>query len=93
MIIHGENDRLVPHQQGEALYQALNKACHDAAFISMPVAGHGVWNAMMTDPDLAYGATIRTTSPAGCEVQLPVSMTPNWEIVVNFFDNSFGTTR
>ena len=44
MIIHGGTDPLVPHAQGELLYQALNKACRDAVFISLPVAGHGVWD-------------------------------------------------
>ena len=36
MILHGNSDQLVPHNQGEQLYMALNKACKDAVFISLP---------------------------------------------------------
>ena len=36
MILHGGSDPLVPHHQGEQLYMALNKACRDGVFISLP---------------------------------------------------------
>ena len=88
LIIHGENDKLVPYQQGESFYQALNKLCHDATFISMPMAGHGVWQTMMTDPDLAYGATIRSTSATGCKVEFPQPFTPSWDVIINFLDRN-----
>ena len=55
MIVHGENDAMVPHARGERLYQVLNKACREAEFISLPLAYHGGWHKMMTDPELAYG--------------------------------------
>lgn len=86
MIIHGESDGLVPHAQGELLYQALNKACHDAVFISLPVAGHGGWNRMMTDPARAAAATRRSTASAGCAVENPKPYTPGWATVVEFLD-------
>ena len=86
MIIHGGTDPLVPHAQGELLYQALNKACRDAVFISLPVAGHGVWRAMMTDPALVVAATRRSTSSNGCVVENPKPYTPTWATVVEFFD-------
>ena len=44
MILHGGSDPLVPHNQGEQLYMALNKACRESVFISLPEAGHGPWN-------------------------------------------------
>lgn len=88
MIIHGENDALVPHGQGEMLYQALNKACHEARFISLPLAGHGVWRQMMTDPKLAYGATIRATEASGCRTETPAAVTPSWALVIDFLDDS-----
>lgn len=44
LILHGNSDQLVPHNQGEQLYMALNKACKDAIFISVPKAPHGNWN-------------------------------------------------
>ena len=48
MILHGDSDQLVPHNQGEQLYMALNKACKDAIFISLPKAPHGNWNGFLT---------------------------------------------
>jgi acetyl esterase/lipase len=86
MIVHGGSDPLVPHAQGELLYQALNKACHDAVFISMPVAGHGVWYAMMTDPTLAAAATRQSTASAGCAVETPKPYAPTWATVIEFLD-------
>jgi acetyl esterase/lipase len=88
MIIHGGSDALVPHAQGEMLYQALNKACHDAVFISLPVAGHGNWSSMMTDSALVVAATRRATSSSGCAVEYPRPYTPTWATVVEFFDRS-----
>ena len=86
MIIHGESDPLVPHAEGELFYQALNKACHDAVFISLPVAGHGVWYSMMADPALVVAATRRSTSSTGCMVDNPKPYTPTWATIVDFLD-------
>lgn len=86
MIVHGENDALVPHAQGAELYQALNKACHSSVFVSMPLAPHGLWNKMLTDPDMAYGTTIRSTDGETCAVTTPKPGTFNWSTIVAFFD-------
>ena len=71
MILHGDSDQLVPHNQGEQLYMALNKACKDAIFISLPKAPHGNWNGFLTDDALREAATMRSTSAAGCTVTNP----------------------
>ena len=86
MIIHGQSDALVPHAQGELFYQALNKACHDAVFISLPVAGHGVWESMMRDSSLVVAATRRSTTSAGCAIENPKPYTPTWATIAEFFD-------
>jgi acetyl esterase/lipase len=86
MIIHGQSDALVPHAQGEMFYQALNKACHDAVFISLPVAGHAVWESMMRDPSLVVAATRRSTSSNGCAFENPKPYTPTWATITEFFD-------
>jgi len=36
---------------------ALNKACRDAVFISLPKAPHGNWNGFLTDASLREAAT------------------------------------
>jgi len=86
MILHGGSDPLVPHNQGEQLYMALNKACLDAVFISLPKAGHGPWNAFLTDDAIREAATVRSTSAAGCTVTNPTPSTPSWKTVIEFLD-------
>lgn len=86
MILHGASDPLVPHNQGEQLYMALNKACRDATFISLPKAGHGPWNGFLTDDAIREAATIRTTSADGCAVTNPTPYTPTWQTVIDFLD-------
>jgi acetyl esterase/lipase len=86
MILHGGSDPLVPHNQGEQLYMALNKACLDTVFISLPKAPHGNWNGFLTDDSLRQGATMRSTSAAGCAVVNPTLYTPTWKTVIDFLD-------
>ena len=86
MILHGGSDPLVPHHQGERLYMALNKACHESAFISLPTAGHGPWNGFLTSDTIRSAATIRSTSAQGCAVTNPAPFTPTWQTVIEFLD-------
>ena len=86
MILHGNSDQLVPHNQGEQLYMALNKACKEAVFISLPKAPHGNWNGFLTDDVLREAATMRSTSAAGCAVINPEPYTPTWKTVIDFLD-------
>jgi dienelactone hydrolase len=88
MILHGDSDQLVPHNQGEQFYMALNKACKDAIFISLPKAPHGNWNGFLTDDGLREGSTMRSTVSAGCEVTNPVLYTPTWASVIAFLDKN-----
>jgi acetyl esterase/lipase len=84
MILHGNSDQLVPHNQGEQLYMALNKACKDAVFISLPKAAHGNWNGFLTNDALREAATMRSTSAVGCTVVNPTPYTPTWKTVIDF---------
>lgn len=88
MIFHGNSDPLVPHNQGERLYQALNKACRDAVFISLPKAGHGPAVGFLTDDAIREAATKRSTSAEGCAIENPVPYTPTWATVVDFLSAS-----
>ena len=88
MIIHGASDALVPHNQGELFYQALNKGCHEAVFISLPVAGHAVWESMMRDPSLVVAARRRSTSSSDCAFENPKPYTPTWATITEFFDKN-----
>jgi acetyl esterase/lipase len=86
MVLHGGSDPLVPHNQGEQLYMALNKECLEAVFISLPKAGHGPWNGFLTDDAIREAATVRSTSAAGCAVANPSPFTPTWKTVIEFLD-------
>lgn len=86
MILHGGSDQLVPHNQGELLYMALNKACRESVFISLPKAAHGPWNGFMTNDAIREGATMRSTTAAGCAVTNPAPFTPTWQTAIQFLD-------
>ncbi|HJU42798.1 MAG TPA: alpha/beta hydrolase [Vicinamibacterales bacterium] len=86
MILHGNSDPLVPHNQGERLYMALNKACLEGVFISLPKAGHGPVRAFLTDDTVRESATIRSTAAAGCNVTNPTPYVPTWKTVTEFLD-------
>jgi acetyl esterase/lipase len=90
MILHGESDPLVPHDQGELLYRALSEACRDAVFISLPPAGHGPAPQFLMNDALRAGATIRSTKAAGCVVERAKRYTPTWTTVVDFLRKSLG---
>ncbi len=86
MILHGDSDQLVPHNQGEQLYMALNKACKESIFISLPKAPHGNWTGFVTNDALREAATMRSTSAAGCKVVNPTPYTPTWKTLIDFLD-------
>jgi acetyl esterase/lipase len=88
MILHGASDQAVPHNQGELFYMALNKACHEAVFVSLPKAPHGNWNGFLTNDALREAATIRSTFAVGCAVVNPTPTTPTWKTVIDFLDKS-----
>jgi acetyl esterase/lipase len=88
MILHGDSDPLVPHNQGEHFYMALNKACKEAVFISLPKAGHGPWNGFLTSDAIREAATMRSTSAAGCTVTNPTPYTPTWKTIIDFLETN-----
>jgi fermentation-respiration switch protein FrsA (DUF1100 family) len=84
MILHGGSDPLVPHAQGELLYQALNKSCRDAIFISLPRAGHGPAPSFLKEGSVGEGATIRSTDSEGCVVRTPDLFSPTMDTILEF---------
>jgi fermentation-respiration switch protein FrsA (DUF1100 family) len=89
LILHGNSDPLVPHNQGERLYQALNKACIRSEFISRPVAAHGPPVAFLTDSSLKQGATKRSTSGTDCSFTNPELYYPGWSTITDFPSRAF----
>jgi len=91
MVFHGGSDALVPHNQGESFYMALNKACHDAVFISLPRAGHGGWFNFLASDELREAAVMRSTASQDCTVTNPVPYTPSWKTLIDFLDKYLKT--
>ena len=83
LILHGGSDPLVPHNQGERLYMALNKACVESIFISLPKAPHGNFPAFLTSDAWREAATIRSTA-RDCSVKNPTPYRPTWSTVIEF---------
>jgi acetyl esterase/lipase len=81
MIFHGESDFTVPWMHSFFMYNALNKACRDAVFVSLPYATH---DPFIGYPERSADATIRTTS-TDCSTTGPKPYQPTWEGVVDFF--------
>jgi acetyl esterase/lipase len=57
LIAHGQVDLLVPHHQSVLLYQAMQSACTDAVFYSVPDVGH---DSGIISPTLQQPETSRT---------------------------------
>lgn len=87
LILHGEVDLLVPFNQGEALYQALSAACHDATLIAFPAAGHGPFVDMFVDDKVREGATIRSTD-GNCARSDAKPIKPTWDTLLEFLDRT-----
>lgn len=88
MILHGRGDRLVPHNQGERFYQALNKACKEATFISLPLAGHGPISSFLNESKIQSGTTIQSTLASNCAFESPKLYQPSWTTLIEFFDRN-----
>ncbi len=87
LILHGEDDRLVPFNQGKSLYEALSAACHDATFIAFPAAGHGTFVDMFVSDKVREGATIRSTG-GNCVHSDAKRIKPTWDTLIAFLDRT-----
>ena len=86
MILHGNSDPLVPHNQGEQLHMALNNACRGAIFLSLPKPGHGPVSGFLLNDAIREAATMRSTSSAGCAVVNPTPFAPSWQTLIELLD-------
>jgi acetyl esterase/lipase len=86
LILHGRADRIVPYGQGELLYRALSEAGGNVQLISVPHAGHGLWNEFLTDPEVKRDAI--TVSSHNGKATDPCSVDPTWDTIADFFHRS-----
>lgn len=65
LIVHGQQDMLVPHHQSELLYAALTAAGVPATFLSVPDAGHSKEIVPLATVEEFLDRTLRTSRLAG----------------------------
>lgn len=58
LILHGTDDRLVPHGQSQQLYAAAQAACVRASFVSVAGAGHDVTAVLGLTTPRKYGVSM-----------------------------------
>jgi acetyl esterase/lipase len=84
LLIHGQQDPLVPYNQSELLYAALSAAGADVTFVTLPKAGHGPVDAFLTDPAVYDGAFAVSSREGRHSAARPV--VPSWEMIAGFFE-------
>ncbi|MFE6622472.1 prolyl oligopeptidase family serine peptidase [Streptomyces sp. NPDC057740] len=84
LILHGEQDTIVPYHQSRILFDKLAAAGDDARLISFPKAGHGTDFAMLTDDTTRQGAYQESTKKGHSTPPHPV--TPTWQTVLAFLE-------
>jgi fermentation-respiration switch protein FrsA (DUF1100 family) len=93
MILHGDNDSLVPHGQSELLYEALADAGNEVTFVSVHGAGHSVSDASFFMPVIgAEDFTTFHTNRGGHET-IGDRPTPNWDDIEQFIHRSLSRAR
>jgi acetyl esterase/lipase len=78
MILHGQDDRLVPHPQSVLLYNALRAHGKEATLFSIPGAGHD-WRQVL-DPANHTGHTVYRSSRAGERITVGAP-DPSWDTI------------
>lgn len=86
LLLHGQQDILVPWQQSQLLYEALRKSCRDVTMVLLPRPGHGVWKRFLTDPELRAGATIESSQRCRSQAARPIRL--DWNYLVRFLDRA-----
>jgi acetyl esterase/lipase len=85
MIMHGQNDGLVPHHQSVLLYEALRDNCNDATFFSVP--GHGHEHSYLDDEALSLGRTVYSSQRCHHET-VSGNPAPTWEEIDRFLQHT-----
>ncbi|MFF4056160.1 prolyl oligopeptidase family serine peptidase [Streptomyces sp. NPDC001668] len=86
LVLHGEQDTIVPYHQSRLLYDKLATSGNDVRLISFPKAGHGTDFAMLSDDATREGAYEETARNGQATSPRPV--TPTWQTVISFLDQS-----
>jgi len=85
LLLHGQNDPLVPNGQSLDLYNALAAKCDSVQFISVPGAGHS--DSDVLSPSHYGSQTVKTNQ--GCQQTTTVgSPNPSWNLIEAFLQSA-----
>jgi acetyl esterase/lipase len=87
LLLHGENDSLVPNGQSELLYEALAAAGNEAVFISVAGAGHSP-DQIRAGEDVTVHHTNR-----GRQEKVTDEPTATWETIEHFIHVELSRAR
>ncbi|QXJ25664.1 prolyl oligopeptidase family serine peptidase [Actinomadura graeca] len=88
MLLHGQADSVVNHEQSVMLYQALKASCRETQFISVPDANHNMNDVM--NPS-RFGKQTGYTVSNCKETVSNGSPNPTWDHIITFLDTALGT--
>ena len=84
LIVHGQQDLLVPAHQSELLYAALNGMGAEVTLVLLPNGGHGQWSEYLVDPAVNLGAVARSSLWGRGEEARSVPL--SWTTIIDFFE-------
>ena len=92
LIVHGQDDPLVPHHQSECLFRALWDVGADATFVSIPNLGHE--HPFVDDPALSADRIVTTTRPVDDRaVEVLRDQGPTWSAIHAFLAGAMRVGR
>jgi acetyl esterase/lipase len=84
LLLHGQQDSLVPWQDSLLLFQAIQHAGGRAQLVLVPRGQHGQAMEFLNDSDVNSGAQVQATDRGHETPAHPVALTPQY--LVGFFD-------
>jgi acetyl esterase/lipase len=91
LIVHGQQDLFVPFHQSTLLYEAVRRACGEAALFTLPDAGHGFVGDPpgLEDPAVTNGSTVEATKR--CRAGGPRPLAPSWDLIARWLEHQLGS--
>jgi acetyl esterase/lipase len=94
LILHGQQDLLVPYEQSPLLFSKLARSCVPAALFTLPNAGHGFVGdpAGLEDPAVTAGATVQATT-RHCRTSRSIPLEPSWDLIAAWLHDALDTAK
>ncbi len=87
LLLHGQSDPLVPWQQSQLLYNALNAKCDTAQLFEVPGAGHSDSDVLSSSH---YGQQTVSVTHSCQQSTTTGSPNPSWSYIETWLQNALG---